>query len=86
MRSFQSVTSFGLILLSLHDVSVTPAGVPDAGSTLSLLSLALLGVAVAAAQIALCRCERQARSYINFGHKSAQIVHYSLYIVGLKLV
>ena len=43
---FQSVTSFGVIELLLDDVSVTPVGVPDAGSTLPLLSFALLGVAV----------------------------------------
>ena len=30
----------------LDNVSVTPAGVPDSGSTVSLLSFALLGVAV----------------------------------------
>jgi VPDSG-CTERM motif len=30
----------------LDDISVTPAGVPDGGSTVSLLGCALLGVAV----------------------------------------
>jgi hypothetical protein len=30
----------------LDDVSVTPAGIPDGGSTVSLLGFALLGVAV----------------------------------------
>ena len=43
---FQSVTSFGVIELLLDDVSVTPAGVPDAGSTLPLLGSTLLAVAV----------------------------------------
>ena len=41
---FQSVTSFGVIELLLDDVSVTPVGVPDAGSTLPLLGFASLGL------------------------------------------
>jgi hypothetical protein len=39
---FQSSSSFGS--LQLDDVSVTPAGVPDGGSTVSLLGCALLGL------------------------------------------
>jgi hypothetical protein len=42
---FQFSSIFGN-LFYLDDISVTPAGVPDGGSTVSLLGLALFGVAV----------------------------------------
>jgi len=42
---FQFSSIFGNVFY-LDDISVTTAGVPDAGSTVSLLGLALFGVAV----------------------------------------
>jgi hypothetical protein len=42
---FQFFSIFGN-LFYLDDISVTPAGVPDGGSTVSLLGFALLGLAV----------------------------------------